>query len=75
MLKLATVGVILSGLLIMASLWQIEIATGWVTDTFNFPFFLWRVDKWLARDFWYAISLCAWALAALSGWYMRERSE
>jgi len=59
-------GIILSTRLLMASLWQIEIASAFPGDVFDFPFYLWRVNKWWARDFWYLINVISWVLAVLS---------
>jgi len=59
-------GIILSTGLLMASLWQIEIASAFPGDIFNFPFYLWRVNKWWARDFWYLVNVISWVLAVLS---------
>ncbi len=59
-------GMVLSTGLLMASLWQIEIASALPGDYFDFPFYLWRVSKWWARDFWYTINILSWILAVLS---------
>lgn len=59
-------GIILSTGLLMASLWQIEIASAFPGEVFDFPFYLWRVNKWWARDFWYLINVVAWVLGVLS---------
>ena len=59
-------GIILSTGLLMASLWQIEVASAFPGDVFDFPFYLWRVNKWWARDFWYLINVISWLLAVLS---------
>ncbi len=59
-------GIILSTGLLMASLWQIEIVSAFPGDVFDFPFYLWRVNKWWARDFWYLINVISWVLAVLS---------
>ena len=59
-------GMVLSTGLLMASLWQIEIASALPGDYFDFPFYLWRVSKWWARDFWYTINIISWILAVLS---------
>lgn len=59
-------GIILSTGLLMASLWQIEIASAFSGDVFDFPFYLWRVNKWWARDFWYLVNVISWVLAVLS---------
>lgn len=59
-------GIILSTGLLMASLWQIEIASAFPGDVFDFPFYLWRVNKWWARDFWYLVNVVSWVLAVLS---------
>jgi hypothetical protein len=61
------IGLITSTVLEFVSLWQIEIATGWSDETFEFPFFSLAVNKWWARDFWYAINIVAWVLAIISG--------
>jgi len=59
-------GIILSTGLLLASLWQIEIASAFPGDVFDFPFYLWRVNKWWARDFWYMMNVVSWMLAVLS---------
>jgi hypothetical protein len=59
-------GIILSTGLLMASLWQIEVASAFPGDVFDFPFYLWRVNKWWARDFWYLVNVVSWVLAVLS---------
>ena len=59
-------GIILSTALLIASLWQIEIASALPGPTFDFPFYLWSVDKWWARDFWYLINVISWVLGVFS---------
>jgi hypothetical protein len=59
-------GIILSTGLLMASLWQIEVASAFPGDVFDFPFYLWSVNKWWARDFWYLVNVVSWVLAVLS---------
>lgn len=59
-------GIILSTGLLMASLWQIEIASAFPGDVFDFPFYLWRVNKWWTRDFWYLVNVISWVFAVLS---------
>lgn len=59
-------GLVLSTGLLMASLWQIEIVVALPNDGFDFPFYLWNVNKWWARDFWYLINMIAWLLGVLS---------
>jgi len=59
-------GIILSTGLLLASLWQIEIASAFPGDVFDFPFYLWRVNNWWARDFWYMMNVVSWMLAVLS---------
>lgn len=49
----AIVGAMLSGLLIMASLYQLEIVLLWIQkgrESFEFPFFMWTTSVWMARD-------------------------
>ena len=58
--------IIISTGLLMASLWQIEAASAFSGDIFDFPFYLWRVNKWWARDFWYLVNVVFWVLAVLS---------
>ena len=59
-------GLVLSTGLLMASLWQIEIVVALPNDGFDFPFYLWNVNKWWARDFWYLINMVSWLLGVLS---------
>jgi hypothetical protein len=59
-------GIILSTGLLIASLWQLEIVSAFPGDVFDFPFYLWRVNKWWARDFWYLVNVVSWLLAVLS---------
>jgi hypothetical protein len=59
-------GLILSTILEFVSLWQVEIVA-WNTDEeFEFPFYALRVNKYVARDFWYAINMISWGLMGLS---------
>jgi hypothetical protein len=59
-------GLILSTGMLMASLWQIEIVVTLPNDGFDFPFYIWTVCKWWARDFWYLVNMVAWLLGILS---------
>jgi len=59
-------GLILATGLLIASLWQIEIAVVLPSDYFDFPFYIWRVDKWWVRDFWYMINVVSWILGIVS---------
>ena len=59
-------GIILSTGLLIANLWQIEVASAFPGEVFDFPFYLWRVNKWWARDFWYLVNVISWVLAVLS---------
>jgi len=60
----------LSTALEFVSLWQIEIVA-WNTDEeFEFPFFLIKVNKWVARDFWYAVNVLGWILMGVSAYFL-----
>jgi len=72
------IGIILSGILILASLYQLEIIFIWGIQkrlTFEFPFFLWTTNLWVARDIWYTIMIIGWILAAYSGFKLGEIRE
>ena len=72
------IGIILSGILILASLYQLEIIFIWGIQkrlTFEFPFFLWTTNLWIARDIWYTIMIIGWILAAYSGFKLGEIRE
>jgi hypothetical protein len=59
-------GLIVSTILEFVSLWQIEIVA-WNTDeNFEFPFYALVVNKYVARDFWYAVNMVGWALMGIS---------
>jgi len=77
-LLLSFAGIVLSAVLVVASLWQVEICTSWAKDEagFDFPFYLWKgVDRWWARDLWYTVNMAGWALGVISGaslgWMLR----
>jgi len=64
------------GLLVFAtilefvSLWQIEIVS-WNTDeSFEFPFFAKIMNKWIARDIWYAVQIMGWILTIVASAYL-----
>jgi hypothetical protein len=59
-------GLILSTGLLMASLWQIEIAVALPGEEFSFPFYILTVNKWWIRDFWYLVNILSWLLGILS---------
>ncbi len=59
-------GLVFATGLLVGSLWQIEIAVALPGDHFDFPFYLWSVDKWWARDFWYLVNVVSWLLAVAS---------
>ena len=66
---------IFSALIILASLYQLEIILIRVTQdrtTFEFPFFLMTMNIWLARDIWYLFMFFGWALGAYSGFKLGE---
>lgn len=71
-MMLAVAGLVLSMALLMASLWQIEICTGWAKDVgFDMPFYLIRKMNWaVARDLWYTVNILSWVLAAVSAYYL-----
>jgi hypothetical protein len=63
-------GLILSTALQFVSLWQVEIVS-WNRDkNFEFPFFSLVVNKWWARDFWYAVNVMGWALMGVSAYLL-----
>lgn len=71
-------GLIFSALLILASLYQLEIILIRVTQdrvTFEFPFFLWTTNLWVARDVWYLVMILGWVLGAYSGFRLGEVRE
>ena len=65
-------GIVLSEVLVMASLWQVEICTCWAREKgFDMPFYLVRGVNWaVARDLWYAVNLLGWILGTVSGAYL-----
>ncbi len=65
-LMMPLLGLILSTGLLMASLWQIEIAVALPGDNFSFPFYILTVNKWWIRDFWYLVNIVSWLLGILS---------
>ena len=67
---LSALGLAAASALMTASLWQVEIATGWAQDQFTFPFFIWQVDRWWARDFWYAINILSWFLGVATAYLL-----
>ena len=67
-----------SGILILAALYQLEIILIWVSQgrtVFEFPFFLWTVNIWVARDLWYGALFVAWLLGAYSAFKLGEVRE
>lgn len=65
-LMVPLLGLILATGLLVGSLWQIEIAVALPGDRFDFPFYIWTVNKWWIRDFWYLINMISWVLAVVS---------
>ena len=66
----AIVLLVLATILEFVSLWQIEIVS-WNTDeNFEFPFFAKIVNKWVARDFWYAVQIIGWILTIVAAAYL-----
>jgi hypothetical protein len=63
-------GLIAAVTMLWVSLWQIEIVSWNKDEYFEFPFFLLRVNKWTARDFWYLINVSGFILAAASGYFL-----
>lgn len=61
--------------LLMASLWQVEIVAWNQDEFFEFPFFLIVINKWWARDFWYAVNMASWIMAFISGCKLRPVLE
>lgn len=69
------IGLIFSALLVLASLYQLEIILIRVTQnriTFEFPFFIWTTNLWVARDVWYLVLVIGWILGAYSGFRLGE---
>ena len=50
-LMIPLLGLILATGLLVGSLWQIEIAVALPGDRFDFPFYIWTVNKWWIMDF------------------------
>jgi len=74
----ATIGAIFSGLLIMASLYQLEIVLIWIQkgrQIFEFPFFIWTTSVWMARDIWYGVLVVGWVIGLWSGFKLGEVRE
>ncbi len=72
------IGLMFSALLIIASLYQLEIIRIRVTQnrtTFEFPFFLWTTSLWVARDIWYLVMIIGWLLGTYSGFKLGELRE
>ena len=61
-------GLMLSTALEFVSLWQIEIVSWNQDEMFEFPFFMWICNKWVARDIWYAVQIAAWCLGMASAY-------
>lgn len=59
-------GLMLSTGLMVASLWQIEIAVALPNEHFDFPFYVLKVNKWWIRDFWYLVNMASWLLGIIS---------
>ncbi len=41
------------------SVWQLEIIAIWIAEgkeVWEFPFFLWQTNTWMARDIWYLVN-------------------
>ena len=71
-------GLMFSALLIITSLYQLEIILIRVTQnrvTFEFPFFLWTTNLWIARDIWYLVMIIGWLLGTYSGFKLGELRE
>lgn len=74
----AIIGAVLSGLLILASLYQLEIILIWISrgkQVFEFPLFLWSTSVWIARDIWYGVLILGWILGLWSGFKLGEVRE
>lgn len=60
----------------LASLWQLEILTIWMRsgkDVFEFPFFVFTTNLWVARDFWYLVNGISVVLPLL--YILKEKSD
>lgn len=64
------IGFTVAGVLWMTSLYQLEIVTIWQCEgrtQFEFPFYIWTTNLWVARDVWYAVNGLAILIAMASG--------
>lgn len=61
-------GLMTSTMMVFVSLWQVEIVSWNQDEEFEFPFFILAINKWWARDFWYAVNVIGWVLGILSGY-------
>lgn len=68
---------VLSGILLMATGWQVEICTIWISEgrpTFEFPFYIGgSVNVYWARDVWYGVAAISWLMAIWSGYQLGKR--
>jgi len=74
----ALLGAILSGILVMASLYQLEIILIWVHNgrgVFDFPFFTWTTNVWVARDVWYGVLVFGWVVGLWAAFKLGEVRE
>ena len=72
------VGMILAGILWMASLYQLEIIYIWMAEgriVFEFPFYIWTCSLPMARDIWYGVNALAFTLAVASALTLGSRRE
>lgn len=69
-------GFVLSALLLLAALYQLEIILIWISLgklTFEFPFFIGgSINIYWARDFWYLIIFISWLLSFICGWKLAK---
>jgi len=66
-------GLIFSGALVLASLYQLEIIFIWVAQgrlVFEFPFYSFTTSVWFARDIFYGLLVLGWVLAGVSTFYI-----
>lgn len=69
-LLIPIIGLMVSTMLEFVSLWQVEIVSWNQDENFEFPFFALVINKWWARDFFYAINIFGWILAMISGYFL-----
>ena len=61
-------GLMLSAILEFVSLWQLEILEWDNDNTWDAPFYLFKLQRYVARDLWYAVQVFAWCLGMVSAY-------